>query len=70
MKALVPSIGSSTQTYSASGFLVIRKFLAHDPVRGKRVASIMLTHGGFGGAVGFRHRIEHGAAFVLVLAWR
>ncbi len=64
MKDLVPSIGSSTQTYSASGRSAA-EFLADHAVLGKGPLD-QSAHGGFGGAVGGGDRIEAaGAAFIL-----
>ena len=63
MKDLVPSIGSSTQTYSASG-IVGAEFLADHAMLGKRPLD-QRAHRRFGGAVGGGHRIEAaGAALV------
>ena len=59
MKLLVPSIGSSTQTYSASG-RSLTIFLADDAMRGKGLGD-QPPHRGLGAAVGLGDRIEHAA---------
>ena len=56
MKDLVPSIGSSTQTYSASGAL-LAELLADDAVVRER-ATDEGAHRGLGGVIGGRDRVE------------
>ena len=56
MKDLVPSIGSSTHTYSALPALAA-ELLADDPVAGKGAVD-EVAHGRFRRMVGSGHRIE------------
>ena len=64
MNDLVPSIGSSTHTYSASARSV-RQFFTDDAVSRKGLFD-QRAHGHFGRAIGGRHRIEAaGDALVL-----
>ena len=62
MKDLVPSIGSSTQTYSASG-RSLAEFLADHAV-GREGAPDQRAHGGLGGMVGGGDRVELALALV------
>ena len=64
MKARVPSIGSSTQTYSASSLLGA-EFLADDAV-GREAALDELAHGRFARPVGLGDRVERAAAGLVV----
>ncbi len=64
MKDLVPSIGSRTQTYSASNCVLGAALLAEDAVRWEMFAD-QAAHGVFRRAVGDRHRVEAAGELVL-----